>query len=252
MTRSAAIRRLAATALASLSLAACTNTVDRLQSLGEVPSLTKPGNPLEAANYSPVTTPTPAPVQVGRQNGSMWQPGARAFFKDQRATRVGDVLTVDINIDDSAKLDNRSQGSRGDSEKLGLSNVLGFEGQLSGFLPPGFKPATAINTSNAHTTDGRGQINRSEQIKLKVAALVTQVLPNGNLVITGSQEVRVNYDVRELNLSGIIRATDIDSLNTVPYEKIAEARISYGGRGQQSDLQQPRLGQQLLDAVLPF
>jgi flagellar L-ring protein FlgH len=81
---------------------------------------------------------------------------------------------------------------------------------------------------------------------------VTQVLPNGNLVVQGRQELRVNFEVRELQITGVIRQQDISSTNTVSYTKLAEARISYGGRGQLTDVQQPRYGQQLLDIIAPF
>ena len=82
--------------------------------------------------------------------------------------------------------------------------------------------------------------------------MITEVLPNGNLAIFGRQEVQVNFERRDLVVAGVIRPEDITSGNTIAYEQIAEARVSYGGQGQITDFQQPRYGQQLYDIVFPF
>jgi len=233
--------------LATFDLAGC-NTLSRLNDVGEQPAMTKISDPTKAPGYQAVEMPVPDASHASAGYGSIWQPGAKAFFKDQRAKRVGDVLTVSITINDSAIMNNQTQGNRGDSDTVSMANLFGLEVPLAAIM----SPATAVDTSNKHVTNGQAQINRSEQINLRVAAEVTQVLPNGNLVITGRQEIRVNYDVRELQVSGVVRAMDIDALNEVAYDKIAEARISYGGHGQGTDLQQPRYGQQILDVLSPF
>ena len=195
--------------------------------------------------------PMPAPLTAERQPASLWAAGARGFFKDQRAGKVGDVLTVLVTIDDKAKYENTTTRSRKNSDNMGLNNFFGLQNNINRALP-GTDNSTLVDLSSSLSNEGKGTIDRSEEINLKVSATVTQMLPNGNMVIVGRQEVRVNYEVRELQIAGVIRREDITNLNTISYEKIAEARISYGGRGHISDVQQPRYGAQVLDILLPF
>jgi flagellar L-ring protein precursor FlgH len=224
----------------------------RLSEVGATPRMTQIQNPTLDPNYRPVSLPMPQPVLEAREPNSLWRTGSRAFFKDQRASRVGDLVTVNITIDDKATMDNRSTRNRDNTENSALSSFFGWETQLGRIFPEAVNPASLIDLSAQTSNDGRGVIDRKEQINLKVAAVITQILPNGNMVVHGRQEVRVNYEVRELQIAGIIRPEDISSLNAISYEKIAEARIAYGGRGQISDFQQPRYGQQILDIIMPF
>ncbi|MEA1938792.1 MAG: flagellar basal body L-ring protein FlgH [Pseudomonadota bacterium] len=237
--------------LAVFLLCGC-SAVDRLASIGQAPKLTAIENPVEAPDYRTVSLPMPEiQSEIGNPN-SLWSAGRRSFFKDQRATEVGDLITVLIEIDDDASMSNESTRSRANSEEAGLDNLLGIEGQLSKVFPEAVDNASLVGMDSAMSNKGKGAITRGEKINLKVAAIVTQILPNGNMVVHGRQEVRVNYEVRELQIAGIIRAEDISTSNTIGYEKIAEARISYGGRGHISDVQQPRYGQQVFDIVFPF
>jgi flagellar L-ring protein precursor FlgH len=196
--------------------------------------------------------PMPAPRPVERNANSLWRTGARAFFKDQRAADVGDILTVIVDLDDSAKLDNATTRARTANENASVNAFLGYERSLDALLPEAVNPANVIDLDSESDSAGSGKIDRKEEIELKIAAVISQVLPNGNLVIYGRQEFRVNFEARELQIAGIIRPEDISSTNSIGYEKIAEARISYGGRGQVSDLQQPRYGQQIYDILFPF
>lgn len=254
MTKKIALR-LALIATAA-SLGACSGVAERIDRIGRAPDLNPITNPTTATGYVPVSLPMPSEPQgrvAGASSASLWQTGSRAFFKDNRAARVGDILTVAINIDEEAKLENETERRRSSTEGLGLDALLGLETSVVGqALPAGYSPSGAVDLDSTTTTNGNGSVDRSEAIKLTVAAVVTQVLPNGNLVIQGSQEVRVNYEVRELLIAGIVRPSDITAANTIKHTQIAEARISYGGRGQITDVQQPRYGQQLLDIVLPF
>ncbi|MEX2009082.1 MAG: flagellar basal body L-ring protein FlgH [Dongiaceae bacterium] len=242
---------IAALLLAGGTLSAC-NAMSRLASVGETPPLTGIQNPTTKPDYQPVSLPMPAPMTEARQANSLWRQGSRAFFKDQRAGRVGDILTVIIEIKDEAKLSNQTKRSRGAGEDASLSSFLGFEAELGRILPDGIDPTKLVDANSDSNSSGTGSVDRQEDIKLRVAALITQVLPNGNLVVSGRQEVRVNFEVRELQVMGVIRPEDITSTNTIDYDKIAEARIAYGGRGHITDVQQPRYGQQVFDVLFPF
>jgi flagellar L-ring protein precursor FlgH len=225
---------------------------DRLSAVGEAPPVSPIENPNQRPDYKPVSMPMPAPQVAESNANSLWRSGARAFFKDQRAARVGDILTVLIAIDDKAEIDNTSTRTRNGADSMGVPNLLGLEAEYGSLLPDAVSPSSLLSTTTTSNNTGKGSIDRSEKIQLQVAAVINQILPNGNLVVNGSQEVRVNNEVRVLQLSGIIRPEDVTSANNISYEKIAEARISYGGRGQITDVQQPRYGSQILDIVSPF
>ena len=182
---------------------------------------------------------------------SLWRSGARAFFIDQRAAKVGDILTVQIDIDDSAKTSNASTATRTSTMTAGIPHLLGLESSLGKILPGGFDPTTALDTSSDSSNAGAGSVNRSEKILLTIAAVVTTVLPNGNLVIQGTQEVRTNAELRQLTVAGIVRPEDISSSNTIKHTQIAEARISYGGRGDISLAQRTPAGVALVQKFSP-
>lgn len=244
-------RRLAigAASIMALLLGGC---LDRLDHLGKPPSMSAIDLPPEATVERAIPDePLPEPSEA-TQSASLWQPGARTFFKDQRASRVGDILTVTIDIDESARLSNTTSRSRDNSETAGLPHLLGFESTAAMLLPGAFDPSQLIDLSSESESAGAGKVNRQERIAMQVAAVIIDQLPNGNFVIRARQQVRVNFELRELIVEGIIRPEDISPDNAVTHEQIAEARISYGGRGQITDVQQPRYGQQVLDMILPF
>ncbi len=243
--------RATAFVLIAVTLAGC-NALTRLSQIGQEPPLTKVENPAVLHESQPISMPMPPPEVIVRQPNSLWRPGSRAFLKDQRATEVGDILTVVIAIDDNAKISNTTKRSRTNAESAAASAFLGYENGLGAILPESIDPTNLVDLGSDSSSQGAGSVDRDESIDLRVAALVTQVLPNGNLVIAGRQEVRVNYEVRELQVVGMIRPEDITSTNTISYDQIAEARIAYGGRGHISDVQQARYGQQLFDVLWPF
>lgn len=238
---------------AVLLVTACGNMQDRLSSIGKEPQMNRIENPHTQAGYKPVSLPMPPQDVSSSQPNSLWQASRQTFFKDQRANKIGDILTVLIDINDTADMKNKTERKRTGDETAGLPNFLGIaESQLSKVLPNAVNPAKLVGMNSASNTTGDGKVQRGETIKMKMAAMVMQVLPNGNFVIQGRQQVRVNYELRDLQLQGVIRPEDVLNNNSISYEKIAEARISYGGKGQVSDLQQPRYGQQLFDVISPF
>ena len=245
------ITRLTALGLSIAVLGGC-NTLERLSQVGEDPKLTRVQNPTHRNGYRPVTMPMPAPVRAERSPNSLWRAGSRAFFKDLRASHVGDIVTVTVSVADSVDLDNKTQRTRTNSEGATLPNFLGYEQALDAIFPESVTNASLVSATSNTGTLGDGKIDRTDSITTKVAAIVTQVLPNGNLVIEGRQETRVNAEVRELSITGIVRPQDITTSNTINFEQIAEARLAYGGRGILTDLQTPRYGQQIYDILFPF
>jgi flagellar L-ring protein precursor FlgH len=243
--------RLAGVVLVTLALGAC-NILPRLAEVGRAPDLSRIENPARLAGKQPVQMPMPQAVEAARQPNSLWRPGSQHFLKDQRAAEEGDIVTVNIEIQDKAQISNTTNRSRIAAEDSSASSILGYEASLAQILPEAIDPTNLIDLDSSGSTEGAGSVNRDESIELRVAALVTQVLPNGNLVIAGRQEVRVNFEIRDLKVAGIIRPEDITSTNTIEFDQIAEARISYGGRGQITDVQQPRYGQQIFDILWPF
>ena len=244
---------------ALIPLAAC-GSAERLANIGRAPKMSEIENVAAPAYESSIgnqgaayRTPGAAPASPAQPaSSSLYRTGSRAFFRDQRAARVGDVLTVEINIADKADVGNTTTRTRVNTENAQLPALLGFESKLDKIFPDAIDPNNLVNAGSQSRSTGNGQTQRKEEIELTLAAIVTGVLPNGNLVIRGRQEVRVNFEVRELVIAGIVRPEDISRRNTIPHSQIAEARVSYGGRGQLTDVQQARYGQQIYDALFPF
>ncbi len=234
-----------------LLLPACTS-LTRLSEIGRPPTMTPPSDPTKTETYRPLTMPMPSPEVAAPEANALWRTGSRAFFKDQRAAQVGDIVTVLVNITDAADLKNNTTAGRTGAETMGLPNMFGLEAMLPRILAKAVNPAQLVSASSANNNAGTAELKRNETVTLRVAGVITQVLPNGNLVVSARQEVRVNSELRQLQVSGVIRSQDIASDNTVQHDRMAEARISYGGRGQLTDVQNPRWGQQALDVLLPF
>jgi flagellar L-ring protein precursor FlgH len=236
--------------LVILSAAGGCSAIDRISQIGEQPKLAAIENPTSQPGYKPVQMPMPKPELASYNANSLWRNGSRAFFKDQRAARIGDILTVTVNFTDKANLSNETVRNRTSKEDSGISDYLGSK--LVKNPATAILPGKLLTTDSSSQYDGKGTVARTENLSTNVAAVVTQVLPNGNLVVEGKQEIRVNFEIREMIVAGIVRPEDIQSDNTIDSSKIAQARIAYGGRGQITDFQQPRYGQQVTDILLPF
>jgi flagellar L-ring protein precursor FlgH len=240
-----------APALLLLPLLSACGSLQRLSEVGRPPSMTASSDPTRSPGYRPLTMPMPATRIASPAPSALWRNGSRAFFKDQRAAQVGDIITVLVNIADAAQLQNATAATRSGNEGLGLPNIFGLEATIPKMLA-GAVASSLLSTSSTNGNTGTAQIKRNETVTLRLAGVITQVLPNGNLVVAARQEVRVNSELRNLGVTGVIRPQDIASDNTVTSDRMAEARIAYGGRGQLTDVQTPRWGQQVLDIVMPF
>jgi len=237
------LRKLFTVLLLGSALSGC-SAVDRVENIGRAPKLAPVGNPADTQMVAAIPTPPP----ITHNGNSLWQPGAKSFFHDPRATHVGDVITVNVSVADAAKLSNTTSKSRTNSDDANLTNFFGLENAL----PKSMDPGSLVKMGSDNSNVGAGSIDRSESINMTMAALVAQILPNGNMVISGHQQVRVNNELRDMQISGIVRTEDITADNTVDLSQIAEARVSYGGQGTVSDVQQPRYGSQLFDILMPW
>ncbi len=234
-----------------ISAAALAGGCSRFEGVGKVPAF-KPQT--QTTEYHAMMSP-PVEAAVPKRSidrASLWTGGRSSLLGDRRAMQRGDILTVVIEIDDKAEISNTTQRSRKGSESMGLPSLLGIPQKINSVLPSGATMDPAVSAKSNSVSQGQGSIRRNEKLTLRVAATVVDVLENGTLSIRGSQEVRVNYEIRELLVSGYVRPADISRQNEITYDKIASARISYGGRGHISDVQQPRYGQQIADIILPF
>ncbi len=238
----------------STLLSGCDSVLDKLDHINKPPAMSEVVNPQEKAEHKDITWPMPETQPPSKQYAnSLWQHGARAFFRDGRAARVGDILKVNVKINDKLQFNNQTEGKRTTADSAAAPALLGATNKIIKFLPgltP--KPTDLLDVTGNLDVKGTGTVSRQDILTTQVAVLVTQMLPNGNMVIEGKQEITMNKDVREVAVKGVIRPQDINSDNTIDSAQIAEARITYTGRGQLNDVQQPRWGGQVVDAISPF
>lgn len=240
--------RVASSMLLFVSLIAC----GRADHLGKAPTFSDPLTTREHSAMITSSLPTIFEEESALDQSSLWSRQRGSLLGDRRAVQRGDIMTVVIEIDEEAEISNETDRSRSGSESLAIPQLIGLPQRLDRRLPEGATSADLVAINSNSSSSGDGSVKRNEKLTLRVAATVVDVLPNGVLAISGSQELRVNFEMRELLVSGYVRPEDISRQNEITYDKIASARVSYGGRGQITDVQQPRIGQQVLDVVLPF
>jgi flagellar L-ring protein precursor FlgH len=224
----------------------------RLADVGRAPDF----KPVEGSSPHSAMYALPLPRTTRRESAidgaSLWSANPQSLLGDRRAQNRGDILTVVIEFDEEAEISNETDRNRSASESTAIPNFLGLPQRIDRSLPEGASLANAIETTSDSSYSGDGSVKRNEKLELRIAVTVVEALPNGVLRIQGSQEVRVNFELRELLVDGFVRPQDISRKNEITYDKIAGARISYGGRGQITDVQQPRYGQQITDILAPF
>lgn len=231
-----------------IAVSACS----RLEEVGKAPDF----SPVRSGDEYHAMMSQPLPVSLDPMgpidNSSLWSKSRSSLLGDRRAMYQGDILTVVIEINDKAEISNTTNRSRSGSEDLNIGELFSIPERINPILPGGATFEAPFSTNSSSNSAGDGSVKRNEKLTLRVAATITGVLPNGVLQIVGRQEVRVNFEMRELQVTGYVRPEDISRQNEITYDKIASARISYGGRGQITDMQQPRYGQQVADIILPF
>lgn len=233
---------------AALMCTACSD----LAEVGRLPDFTPVQNSAQTSAMLMPALPQQIDPRSPSDAASLWTSSRQSLLGDRRAMERGDILKVVVEIDESAEISNKTSRGRTGTESAGISSLFGIPQRLNAILPEGATTGDLINTSGSSSSSGNGSVSRNEKLELMVAATIIDVLPNGVLHIQGSQEVRVNYEIRELLVEGYVRSEDISRQNEISSDKIANARISYGGRGQITQMQQPRYGQQIADVVLPF
>ncbi|MFT5796712.1 MAG: flagellar L-ring protein precursor FlgH [Candidatus Azotimanducaceae bacterium] len=237
---------------AALSLSVLCSACARMDHIGQPPTFSSPTGTVEHSAMISPGLPLSLTESRPRDEASLWSGTRQSLLGDRRAVHRGDIMTVVIEIDDKAEISNATGRSRSGSETLNVPQLIGLPQRLDAKLPDGASSADLVSINSSSKSSGDGSVKRKEKLTLRIAATIIDVLPNGVLSISGSQELRVNFEMRELLVTGFVRPEDISRQNEITYDKIASARVSYGGRGQISDVQQPRIGQQILDAVLPF
>lgn len=236
----------------ALMLCGC-DLPQRLSSIGEAPQLSHIQDPTRLKGYQPITMPMPYGQDTipSGKTPSLWQTGAQAFFKDQRAYKIGDIITVKVHIDQDESIEMTPTINRQNQGIATYNSMFGLEKAAANAFGAASTPNVLNVTSNPQLT-GSAKYEVKDKMTFQIAATVVQILPNGNMVVDGRQEMRLVNEVREVMIKGIVRREDISASNTINSEKVSELRISYGGRGDLSDMQSFPWGQQIANKLLPF
>lgn len=183
--------------------------------------------------------------------GSLWQTGSKGFFKDNRARQIGDIITVQIGVSITANTTANTSATQTNNSQSGISSLLNLTDNIThAGLVTG--AAGLLDSESDRSFKGSGSTDRKDSLNTTIAATVTQVLPNGHMVIRGKREVVINYEKQMLEIAGIVRPEDVSATNTISSDQIAQARVSYGGQGTVNEVQQKKWGIRFLDRWMPF
>jgi flagellar L-ring protein precursor FlgH len=177
--------------LALLSLPGC-GVVTELSNTGRAPPLSPITDPTAAPNYHPISMPMPLVDVAPASPNSLWQSNATTFFKDQRASRVGDILTVLVTINDNATLKDDTSAGRTGTSSLGIPALFGLQNLIPKIFGSSVSSSNLVSATGSSSSTGTGSIARNETVTLSLAGEITQILPDGNLVVAARQEMVVN------------------------------------------------------------
>ncbi len=180
--------------------------------------------------------------------GSLYSPTGRLGdgFRDVRASQLYDLVTIVVSDNSSAVSTGTTNTQRKSSAKASVASLAGVK-SATGVL------ANLANASGSQQLEGQGTTSRGTTLSTTVTATVTDVLPNGNLVVQGEKEILVNSERQVISVRGIVRPDDLSSVNSVPSDRVARIEILVNGKGVVNDaVKRPFVLYRLLLGLLPF
>jgi flagellar L-ring protein precursor FlgH len=196
----------------------------------------------------------PLPPSPPPQEGSLWTPkNPRGLLADLRACNVGDIIMVSITENSKAGDEASTSADKTSGVKVGITSLLGLSmPQMNAFKDNNITAENAIEGAVGNTSKGQGKTDRQSTFTTIMSTRVIQILPNNNLVIQGQRQMKINNETEVVSLSGIVRPEDLDTNNTVPSAKVAEARMEISGFGVVSDKQRQGWLTRIIDHIWPW
>ncbi|PPE74539.1 flagellar basal body L-ring protein FlgH [Solimonas fluminis] len=178
---------------------------------------------------APATLPMPAMPAAAASEGSIYAAGGMALFEDQKARRVGDTLTIVLVESTTAQKKASTSTAKDSNASIDGPKLFGRPVTVNGV------PVLEAELGSSKTFKGNGDSSQSNQLQGSVGAVVMQVLPNGNLVVSGRKQVQINQGSETVSIEGIVRPVDIRPDNSITSDRVANAAISYSGQGAVAD-----------------